>query len=759
MKKWAVSVSIALFVGGCASIPADRYGVARLRLEGMEELDPEALRACLATSERDAFGINFGTSTELACGEPPFDGGRLHLRLWSWGWKEWPTLDLAVFERDIERIERWYRARGFYDARVLSTRLDPPAAASSDRVVGEGEEAVCEREGEGEGCKVEVTVTVDEGEPLLVESIGLSLDANARGLTREDLVDALELEEGERFDEALYERSKEALVRALRNEGYACATVAGDVQVDPDARRARVRFDVTPGPPSVFGEVTIHVSGEGEQNIPKTTVLGAADIDARAPFSPEKIANAQRAIYALGAFSSVQVEAMPRRGEAGACEGVVDVRIELTPGRALRYGVGGGIRSGILNVTGSDEQDVPQWDVHLLAFVEHRNLFGGLRRLRIEERPKLVFRSQFPRPVGETEDAEAPTLGNELRYEFRQPAFIEPRTTLSLHGRWDLGPDPNQPNIFRHDLDQGLVLSRPFFGGRVLISNAFRVNLYRIPPALNPNTVFDVSSNYQVLFLEQYAQLDLRDDARRPRKGLFLSVGAQEAGLARSRLGLSSWRYYRVTPEARVYAPLPAGMVLAGRFAVGAMMIQDGDDALDRVSRELGPTRYRLRGGGPTSHRGYDSATLGWFDAPAEQGPTVPNDDGDPATLNDPALYPRTSGGVRRWEASLELRIPIDEDIGAVAFADMGDVNRAEAFRFNYIHLAVGVGFRYQTIVGPLRVDFGVLIPDAQVIGANDAPYAGELSGEDTIGEFPNYWTRNGSRVPGAINVTIGEAF
>src|SRR5690606_18305716 len=136
---------------------------------------------------------------------------------------------------------------------------------------------------------------------------------------------------------------------------------------------------------------------------------------------------------------------------------------------------------------------------------------------------------------------------------------------------WDLGPDPNQPNIFRHDLDQGLVLSRPFFGGKLLLSSGFRVNLYRIPPRLNSNTAFLESSNYQVLFLEQYLQIDLRDDPRSARRGLFFSFGAQEAGLAAPTLGVSTWRYFRLTPEARGYIPLPLGMVIAARFSVGAM--------------------------------------------------------------------------------------------------------------------------------------------------------------------------------------------
>jgi outer membrane protein assembly factor BamA len=745
MKRWAVLAFAGLVVGGCQHIPADSYGVARLRIHGMETLDEAALRACLATSERETFGITLGTSTDLECGQPPFDGGRLRLRLWSWPWKEWPTLDLAVFERDIERVERWYRARGFYDARVLSTELDPPSASASDRVTtGREGEAACEREDEDEGCRVEISITVEEGEPVLVESIELDVEGALEGISREALERAIELDEGGRFDEALYDLGKETIVTELRSVGYACAAAEGHVDVDAEAHRARVRYDVRPGPKSIFGEVTIHVAGARADRIPERTVRAAADIEPGSTYAPSKITNAQRAVYALGAFSTVHVDAVPRRGADGACLGTVDVSMDVTPGREIRYGIGAGLHTGVPGYD-LDQTDVRQWDTHLLLFFEHRNFLGGLRRLRIEDRPKVVFRAQFPYPRG----AQGPAAGNELKLEFRQPAFIEARTTLTATSRWDLGPDPNQPSVFRHDLDQAITLSRPFFGGRLLISNAFRVNLYRLADQLNEglSRIPSGTSNYHLMFFEQHIQLDLRDDARSPHRGALLSLGLEEAGVARAAIGFSDWTYFRITPEARGYIPLPLGMVLAARFGVGAMIITSADGSLDTVSRLLGPTRYRLRGGGPTGHRGFVSGTMG------DRDEVIPNRD-----PQDDTFFTPTAGGLWRWEASVELRVPIGADFGMAFFADMGDLNRAArstcgpgqgdpCFRFNYIHLALGLGFRYQTIVGPLRLDLGFLVPGAQVIGGPEPSRA------------PNEIRLGGARIPGAISVTIGEAF
>src|SRR5687768_5748693 len=91
-------VCIGLVAAGCKTIPPDRYGIRRLDIIGAEEMDSEAIRACLASSERERLGIDLGTTSDLTCGEAPFDGGRARIRLFPWPWAEWPTLDASIFE-------------------------------------------------------------------------------------------------------------------------------------------------------------------------------------------------------------------------------------------------------------------------------------------------------------------------------------------------------------------------------------------------------------------------------------------------------------------------------------------------------------------------------------------------------------------------------------------------------------------------------------------------------------------------------------
>ncbi|HJK90565.1 MAG TPA: BamA/TamA family outer membrane protein [Polyangiaceae bacterium LLY-WYZ-15_(1-7)] len=711
-------------LGACAHIPEDRYGVDRLRFEGTEEMDHRALRACLATSARERFRINFGAGASPSCGQPPFDARNLQLGLWRWPWADWPVYDRNVFERDLQRIERWYRARGYYDAEVVSATFDPPVAAERDRVESDEGEALCEREDEGEGCRLRIAITVEEGEPVQTASLSLRGHEELDEDTRDALEGAWQLEVGERFDEAYYDRSKARMLRVLRDAAYGCAAVEGQVEVDPEARTAAVAVRVDPGPTCVLGDITV----TGHEDLSERVIRASADLSPGDRYTDALLDEAQHFVYSLGAFASVEVVSRPRRDEEGACTGVVDVEIRVTPGRRLRYGVGGGVLAGTYT-SGTQQQDVRQWDIHLLAFVEHRNFLGGLRRIRLEARPKLVFQP-------ETNPFPPPRFGIDLRVLLRQPAFLERRTDLVGETRYDFGPDPND-RFFRHVLDSSLALQRTFWDGRFSASVGVHGNIFLVADEVQTTT-----SDFELLFADVRGQLDLRDNNRRPTKGLFLSLEMHTSLLDPDRKNIDTWRYVRLVPDVRAYAPLGGRLVLAGRFRLGIMHIWEVDPDLDPVSQALGPQLYRLRSGGASSHRGFLPGFLG--DAPQ-------------ATSDPDFPFRRNSGGTRRWEASLELRVAVSEDFGLVFFGDMGDVNRGvtfeggelirdPGFRFDHIRLAVGGGLRYDTIIGPVRFDIGVRVPGAQVLGEAD-PDSGT-----SVRLF-------GLPLNGAFHLTIGEAF
>ena len=122
----------------------------------------------------------------------------------------------------------------------------------------------------------------------------------------------------------------------------------------------------------------------------------------------------------------------------------------------------------------------------------------------------------------------------------------------------------------------------------------------------------------------------------------------------------------------------------------------------------------QLRGfqsGGPNSNRGYAYSGIG----PQEQVQGI-----SPLSGAN-TLLPIATGGKALWEASIELRFPdIKDKIGTTLFMDASDVrdNLADFATSFAPHLSTGLGLRYMTPVGALRLDFAVRIPGAQVIGS-----------------------------------------
>ncbi|MFT3921571.1 MAG: BamA/TamA family outer membrane protein [Myxococcales bacterium] len=704
-RSWPWSCAglfLLLLSAACASVPKQRYGIEKVTISGTQQLVPEAILPCMVTREREKLELGLGALGQPQCGQPPFDKRRFSWRMFAWFWTTWPVYDEAVLRLDLKRVERWYQARGYYGARVLEVDLRPQAAEDTD---------VCS----GDDCKLSVDIKVEEGSPVRIQSIDLDGDQNLAPTLRANLREALgeKLTVGAVFDEAQYAAARDAMALALREEGYAKAKIEGKVRIHRGLLSAKVHFDVTPGPVCEIGEIRITSSSP----VPMPVIEAVHGLKRGQRYHESDIEDAQRAIYALGAFSAVVVS-----GDVEAPSDQVDVKIQLEPRRTQEVLLGGGIMSGVLAGPALETISVPQWDLHLSATYEHRNFFGGLRRLRLEERPRLLFLGQFPQVP-----SNSPRFGNLITGNFSQPGVIEARTTLFVETSWDHGPDPFML-FFRDNVGLAVGLTRGFFEQRLNIRLAVHQDILHVDKLkkqyvlkqeiqqATPEELMDgsiIPKSYLLSFFEEQLTLDLRDDPVNPSKGAYFGFNMQEAVKIFDR----SWNYVRLYPDARGYAPLGLGIVLAGRFALGSTHIFSFSPQLDTQSQQRGPVPYRLRGGGANSNRGFNPGQLG-------------------AGID---------GGIRRWEASLELRVPLAKSFSIVFFSDMGDVNAAPRFRFDNMNTAVGAGLRYRTLIGPLRLDVGVRPKN--------------LQGHVPADEVPPPTNLGFMKFNGAIALTIGEAF
>ena len=65
-------------------------------------------------------------------------------------------------------------------------------------------------------------------------------------------------------------------------------------------------------------------------------------------------------------------------------------------------------------------------------------------------------------------------------------------------------------------------------------------------------------------------------------------------------------------------------------------------------------------------------------------------------------------GGNSLIVGNAEIRFPLYGELGGVAFFDYGNVySKSFDYSLEGLRYAIGTGLRYNTIIGPLRLDFG----------------------------------------------------
>jgi len=171
--------------------------------------------------------------------------------------------------------------------------------------------------------------------------------------------------------------------------------------------------------------------------------------------------------------------------------------------------------------------------------------------------------------------------------------------------------------------------------------------------------------------------LDYRNDPFSPTSG---SIHGITFKVASEVLGSTS-EFYKITGQTSWFFDLYKGIV----FAVS---LRGGYEGLFRKETRP-PINERFFLGGASSLRGYDVDTV------SPKGP-----DGTP------------TGGDAMFLGNLEFRFPLPYDFGLVTFVDAGNVwlldgdDRVTAGS-NGLRYTAGAGIRYDTPVGPLRLDYG----------------------------------------------------
>ncbi len=135
--------------------------------------------------------------------------------------------------------------------------------------------------------------------------------------------------------------------------------------------------------------------------------------------------------------------------------------------------------------------------------------------------------------------------------------------------------------------------------------------------------------------------------------------------------------YLRAQLDGSAYLPVSQKVVIAGRARMGSVF--------STQTLTLAPSR-RFYAGGGGSVRGFGYQAIGPRDA-----------------FNDPV------GGRSLTEFSLEARIR-KGDFGIVPFIDAGNISDSELPTLKGFRVGAGVGLRYHSSFGPIRIDLGTPI-------------------------------------------------
>lgn len=280
----------------------------------------------------------------------------------------------------------------------------------------------------------------------------------------------------------------------------------------------------------------------------------------------------------------------------------------------------------------------------------HRNLRGGAERLRFD---------------GEIAGIGGETGGEDYRLgvSFARPATFTPDTALTLDA---LAEQRFEPDYDIRSFEFGVGVSH-IFSDTLTGAVSLRYRQSRVEDAAG-------TTDFSTLSLPISLEWDRRDNSLDPANGFFLDAKAMPfLGLGSTGSGV------RLTADARAYRGFGDGrFVAAARLQLGSIF----GPGLAETPRDF----LFYTGGGGTV-RGQDYQSLGVTALPGGI----------------------RSGGKHFLGLQAELRARVTEKIGAVAFYDWGYV-AAEQWgdAFDGSQAGAGFGLRYDTGIGPIRLDVAV---------------------------------------------------
>lgn len=305
--------------------------------------------------------------------------------------------------------------------------------------------------------------------------------------------------------------------------------------------------------------------------------------------------------------------------------------------------------------------------IGLNAFWGHRNFFGEADKLKIKGRLARIGENEFSR------------IDQILGLDFQKPDFLSRHQDLLFNA--ELANE--HPNAFeRESISSSLGLNRRL-GKTISVNGGVGWEFSSIKDA-------NSKDEFALFSFPMSIKHDTTKNLLDPKSGFRNELNVTPYAVAHGTGG--GFTKFKVGSRAYLKATKDGSVILAGRVLLGSIV----GPATNQI-----PADKRFFSGGGGSVRGYEFQNVGPLDS-----------------INDPV------GGRSIIEVGLEARFRY-KNFGIVPFIDGGNVFDTQVPEFDEeLRWGVGLGLRYYTKIGPLRVDLAAPLNRR----ANDDPVAFYIS-------------------------------
>ena len=548
---------------------------------------------------------------------------------------------------------------------------------------------------------VAIRFEISEGPQTVVSAVEV---AGTTAIPADRLKAQLALAAGRPFYRPQLSVDRDAIDRAYRNQGFQNVSVISQLAFADNQRQVAITWTVREGDQITIDRILIN----GNSRIATELIQRELTIQRGQPMSDDAMIESQRRLAELGLFRRVRITELPRTGSLAR-----DVLVDLEEADTTTIDYGGGVEVGAIG--GDDDQGlaIDELDIGPRGFfaISRRNLWGKNRSVTLFGRVTLrrdrdedstasgeprgygfhdyrgLFTFREPRAFGTTGDAQFTAFVEQARrtsFSFNRKGltsdYARRIAAVTVTGRYTF----DYTKVFEEEIsvEEQLLIDRLF--PQVRLSKFFAAVLRDSrDDVLDPQrgSVFGVDTSVaakvfgsEVGFVKSFFQGFVY--RRLPGRSVVVAAGA--------RLGMAAGFAQAVPPVLEI-ARLRKGF--DGQAVQALTRAVDRAELFPAVIREL-PASERFFAGGDTTVRGFALDRLGTADTLDSQG------------------FPQGGNGLAVF--NFETRAPYWKDLQFVWFVDAGNVfERASDIRLDELRFSSGVGFRYRSPIGPLRVDWG----------------------------------------------------